>query len=848
MLRKILCLVFCLMMMSGVCAESYTADNTAITVDGLRIGFFDANGAYMTPLKINDLTYVPVQSYAENLKLEAEVNGQAVKVNGMTLAMFGEDGAYLPPVDVDGVVYVPALAFAQSAGLDAEKTENGIAVALKPVAVQPTAAPTTVPHPEFVEVKLTDTNFRKYFSYEFAIQNFYSYETELKSSEALQYGGHIQSFQGNCVFSCTAKTAYQFKNLSIKPSASISVSYVNGIYISGPNFRSMTMPQTGVISEKFPFSSTYIAWTDYVDSTSDLRLIGESVSVSGSIMVPWEEGAAIMYSDASSYHNSGQYDSAISIWQELSNAGYKDAAERLQRTIDAKNEKIEKTYQDGVKYLEEGRYDEAINTLNGLDYKDAKDLLQTARDEKNKAAYDAAAALEAEGKYLEAKKVFEAIRSYSDAAERALACGEAYKNQYEPGYQNALTLMNEKKYDEAVAVFETLNGYEDSANKIDECKFNKVFDEAEALENAEKYEDAIPLYESLNLAEDVARCKDAIPQRDYAAAKALFDAQAYDEAQAAFEALGNYKDAQSMAEQCPIEKIYMQAMAAYNAGNYMQAYPLLAQIYNDARVKPLLKLDENLPVAQLGALLQNENIVWFGPAAWYVIDHDNGKTMLFTVESIGERVFRTEQSRPTWQNSDIRKWLNNDYFKKFTADEQKLIMSSNLKNPKYNAAKNTVPAGANTTDKIFLLNWQEAEKLSAKVLESVNGSWWLRTNTNHNAFDRTWPWWDILVCSGVRDGNAAISPYDYCHGKLATRAAMWVKVGYKNLVSGGKGEAVLHLETQLEKGGFFTDVPDQQYNSKTTAAVKAAQEAMGLKKSGSADYAFCYLLDAYVSK
>lgn len=91
MLRKILCLVFCLMMMSGVCAESYTADNTAITVDGLRIGFFDANGAYMTPLKINDLTYVPVQSYAENLKLEAEVNGQAVKVNGMTLAMFGED-------------------------------------------------------------------------------------------------------------------------------------------------------------------------------------------------------------------------------------------------------------------------------------------------------------------------------------------------------------------------------------------------------------------------------------------------------------------------------------------------------------------------------------------------------------------------------------------------------------------------------------------------------------------------------------------------------------------------------------------------------------------------------------
>lgn len=519
--RTLLSLTLCFAMMLSVSADSYPADPTAIMVDGLRIGFFDAAGTYLPPVSVNGLTYVPLQSFAENLRLEAETSGQAVKVNGMTLAMFGADGAFLPPIDVNGIAYVPALAFAQSAGLDAEKTDNSIAVTLKAVATQAPAEPTAPPHPEYVEIALTNANFGKYFSWDFSIENFYSYERKLSSSEALKYGGYLQSFQGNCVFTCTAKTAYQFKNVSITPSVSVGAAYYNGIYISNPSFNSITMPQTGYTTAKSSFSSTYIAWTSYIDSVSDLRASNKKVNVTGRILIPWEEACAIRYSEANSYHTSGQYDKAISIWEELSDGGYKDAAARLEQSKEAKNKKLEDAYQTGLQHLNAGAYDDAIAVLKDLDYKDSSDLLKKAQDGKNQAAYDAAAALEAAGKYMEAQEAFAALASFSDAAARAQACAESYKNLYDPGYQSALALMKEKKYDEAVAIFQTLNGYQDSEQKIEDCRFSKTYDEAKSLEDAQRYEDAIPLYESLNQTADVTRCTEAIPERDYMAATAL---------------------------------------------------------------------------------------------------------------------------------------------------------------------------------------------------------------------------------------------------------------------------------------------------------------------------------------
>ena len=64
----------------------------------------------------------------------------------------------------------------------------------------------------------------------------------------------------------------------------------------------------------------------------------------------------------------------------------------------------------------------------------------------------------------------------------------------------------------------------------------------------------------------------------------------------------------------------------------------------------------------------------------------------------------------TWQTSDIRSWLNNEFYKNaFTGMEQKRIQDVLVKtesNPSYGTY-----GGSTTKDKVFLLSIHEAEEL-----------------------------------------------------------------------------------------------------------------------------------------
>ena len=148
------------------------------------------------------------------------------------------------------------------------------------------------------------------------------------------------------------------------------------------------------------------------------------------------------------------------------------------------------------------------------------------------------------------------------------------------------------------------------------------------------------------------------------------------------------------------------------------------------------------------------------PIEWTVMKAEKNKMLLLSKYVLDAQPYNKEKKVVTWQTSDIRRWLNSDFYTTaFNNIEQKKIADTLVKtenNPEYGTA-----GGNDTEDKVFLLSIEEAESLfindkerialatkyaeKAGVLPSTEGYvfWWLRSpgNTSDVAaevFDDGW--------------------------------------------------------------------------------------------------------------
>ena len=131
------------------------------------------------------------------------------------------------------------------------------------------------------------------------------------------------------------------------------------------------------------------------------------------------------------------------------------------------------------------------------------------------------------------------------------------------------------------------------------------------------------------------------------------------------------------------------------------------------------------------------------PIEWQVLSIENNKMLV--ISRYGLDVKRFDSSSNNWANSEIRKWLNGDFYNKaFTEQEKKSINLYNL-------------SDVGTTDNVFLLSKEEAEKYfsnnesrkckateyavknAAWVADSSYGDnagysfWWLRSPNLHDS-------------------------------------------------------------------------------------------------------------------
>ena len=149
-------------------------------------------------------------------------------------------------------------------------------------------------------------------------------------------------------------------------------------------------------------------------------------------------------------------------------------------------------------------------------------------------------------------------------------------------------------------------------------------------------------------------------------------------------------------------------------------------MFKDSKAQASTILKAHPEVAQVGDIITFGNYEQDNKTAngkeeieWKVLEKDqNGKMLLISRYALDCRHYHSKNEKVTWETSDIRSWLNNDFYNTaFTKSQRAKIKTTTLEN-RDNADYNT-DGGNDTKDKVFLLSFDEAKTYLPSTIERV---------------------------------------------------------------------------------------------------------------------------------
>ena len=143
-----------------------------------------------------------------------------------------------------------------------------------------------------------------------------------------------------------------------------------------------------------------------------------------------------------------------------------------------------------------------------------------------------------------------------------------------------------------------------------------------------------------------------------------------------------------------------------------------------------------------------DNIITFGQYNWQVLHVKEGRALIITEDIIELRWYHNDFIEINWEDCKLRKYLNNEFYDKFSQDEKTKIITVTNKNPSNPWFK--TKAGIDTTDNIFLLSLEEVCEYfgdSKEKLQTKDNQNWLiddENNTNRQAkYNNDFHWWRL---------------------------------------------------------------------------------------------------------
>lgn len=355
----------------------------------------------------------------------------------------------------------------------------------------------------------------------------------------------------------------------------------------------------------------------------------------------------------------------------------------------------EKSFQNSINYQKLIRFgDEGLKA-------ELKDYLSRIQDRQKEQIYAAAVQkmnfANRPEELVAAMQAFKSIGNYKDSAVLAEACLEKAKIcQKNVTYNLAKEKKSRKEYEEAAALFESISGWLDADEQASACRQEA---EKKAKKRGIRRVFAVAGFCAAAVF-FVVYFQVILPNIKYNHARELMRTRTYKGAVAEFIALDGYKDSDQQIADCYIEKYGEEAYS---------------------KVKDIQIGDSYI----FGEYRQNARET----IEWVVLDKRGAALLLVSRYLLDEcEHYNLKGKAAGWEDCAIREWLNGEFLEAaFDSEEQEKIIPVTLKND----------SGKSTTDRVFLLSAEEAEKYfvsdekrSGKQIGNYKGfikrAWWLR--------------------------------------------------------------------------------------------------------------------------
>ena len=260
-----------------------------------------------------------------------------------------------------------------------------------------------------------------------------------------------------------------------------------------------------------------------------------------------------------------------------------------------------------------------------------------------------------------------------------------------------------------------------------------------------------------------------LPLKKYNNAISLMNSGAYEEAIAAFSALGEYKDSSWLAEQCS---------------------ELLQDKTEATRTIECSVGD----IITIGSYEQDNDLSnGDEPIEWQVLDIKDGKALLLSRYVLDSKLF-DEGMEARWSECSLRTWLNNDFMNTAFSDSQKGRISTTLVTADRNPEYSSTDPGSSVYDKMFLLSVDEVVKYFPGDHSGYYGNRFVSTTDTDYAYEinkaneekmvyrngRKANWWlrtigNVKSFASIADSNGNIFLMGYASNYLlqGVRPAMW---------------------------------------------------------------------------
>ena len=225
-------------------------------------------------------------------------------------------------------------------------------------------------------------------------------------------------------------------------------------------------------------------------------------------------------------------------------------------------------------------------------------------------------------------------------------------------------------------------------------------------------------------------------------------------------------------------------------------------------------------IVQMGTYEQDGDPETEDPICWDVLDKDGDAMLLISHDVIAYQRFSDSFKCVIWEDSQIRSWLNQAFYEEaFDETEQASIRETTLENPStvgffahahvsdYVQVREGKP---DTRDKIFMLNWKEAEQYYGKNLtetsvlqrkpSKVVQQMYEERNTHRNlegyGYRIMYPVFDVsegiawmlrstggadntilVIRGGERYRDKGMDGEAFANSYVGVRPAMWIHVG-----------------------------------------------------------------------